>query len=631
MNTPDAPFIRCFLTHHTPPEVLDFLFTGRHELLRNILEKITESSAGGSTHHVLIHGPPGIGKSHFTALLHHHLITDTSLSQTLHVACIHSTQTITSFPGFLTHIYRSLCHAYPHDYSSEWLNDLLDQPPTEITKILTQRLTVRFNSRKLVILAENLQRLFDGIGKDGQHQLRALLQEHPFACLITTSPTLFSAVTDRREAFFGFFQQIPLQPLTSTQTHELLTKIATLNNQTDLLQFLNTPDARDRITAIHDLTCGNHRTTVMLSRFLTPQSLDHLVNPFLKLADDLTPCRQKQLNSLSPLQQQIIELLCRHPATINPTEIARQLLVDRGSIGKQVRLLEDAGLLTSIQHGRETWYDLADPTMRLGGDDPQSAQHILLVDLLRAWHARSGHLRSQPPNLSTASDTNTTPQTYTTDSYRDALACVAETSDTSGTTDTSGTDTAPPPTTPRTHRAESLFIQQRWNEGFDVVRDALTNSQPRILSRLPALLSMIFRFSDEPADLHARLQNLVSICQQAAQQLKICNSPNPNAPLHSLGTALLRSLPDLAAVRFAPARLESYPPAVAQCATGIPELAIPLRLFHAGIHWLSTGSESAFIRLIHPERQILRQALAITETPPKPTSRQPVSRRLPKL
>ena len=626
MNNPDTPFIRRFLTHHTPPEVLDFLFTGRHQLLHNILEKIAESAAGGSTHHVLLHGPAGIGKSHFTALLHHRLITDTSLGQTLHVACIHSSQTITSFPGFLTHIYRALCHAYPHDYSTEWLNDLLDQPPTEITKILTQRLIARFNSRKLVILAENLQRLFDGIGKDGQHQLRALLQEHPFACLITTSPTLFSAVTDRREACFGFFQHIPLHPLTPAQTHELLTKIATLNHQTDLLQFLNTPDARDRITAIHDLTCGNHRTTVMLSRFLTPHSLDHLVTPFLQLADDLTPCRQKQLNSLSPLQQQIIELLCRHHCTINPTEIARQLLVDRGSIGKQVRLLEDAGLLTSMQHGRETWYDLADPTMRLGGEDPQSSQHIMLVDFLRTWHAGSGQHRSQPTCLPAASNTNTNtntgPQPYTPDSYRDALACVAE---------TSNTDTTRPTTTPRTHRAESLFIQQRWDEGFNLIRDTLTHSQPNILSRLPALLSMIFRFSDEPADLQARIQNLVNICQQAAHELKRRNSPDPAAPLHSLGTALLRSLPDLAAVRFAPARLESYPPAVAHSATGIAELAIPLRLFHAGIRWLSTGSDSAFIRLIHPERQILRQALDITEAPAKPTSRQPVSRRLPKL
>ena len=291
----DEQFIWRFSPNQTDPELLEAIFVGREPLLQNVLEKIADSASSEATHHVLIYGPRGIGKSHFTSLLHHRLVADEKLSESVHIAWLNEDETTTSMVQLLVRIYRSLCKWYPTEYSAEWLDELLDQSPDEISGVLTRRLVARFEKRKLVILVENLNLLFAGLGTDGQHQLRTLLQEHPFACLIATSQQLFKAVTDRSEPFFGFFQQIPLKPLTLPDAQQLLVKIAETKGQADLVQFLNTPDGRGRVRAIHDLAGGNHRVYIVLSGFVTRESLDQLVAPFQKMADDLTPYYQERL------------------------------------------------------------------------------------------------------------------------------------------------------------------------------------------------------------------------------------------------------------------------------------------------------------------------------------------------
>ena len=74
----DEQFIWRFSPNQTDPELLEAIFVGREPLLRNVLEKIADSATSGATHHVLLYGPRGIGKSHFTSLLHHRL---------LHIGC----------------------------------------------------------------------------------------------------------------------------------------------------------------------------------------------------------------------------------------------------------------------------------------------------------------------------------------------------------------------------------------------------------------------------------------------------------------------------------------------------------------------------------------------------------------
>ncbi|HQX52916.1 MAG TPA: AAA family ATPase [Planctomycetaceae bacterium] len=379
--------------------MLEAIFVGREALLQNVLEKIADAAVGDATHHVLLYGPRGIGKSHFTSLLHYRMVTDAKLCESVHIAWLNEDETTTSMVQLLVRIYRSLCKSYPDEYSAEWLDELLNQSPDEIAGVLVRRLSARFENRTLVILVENLNLLFENLGTKGQQALRSFLQEHPFACVIATSQQLFKAVTDRSEPFFGFFQQIQLKPLSLEDAQTLLVRIATAKGQSELVAFLNTPDGRGRVRAIHDLAGGNHRVYIVLSGFVTRESLDQLVAPFKKMADDLTPYYQERLRWVSPLQRQVVELLCRVHGTLNPKEIARRLLVDQGSVGKQMRILEEIGYLTSTKRGREAFYELSEPLMRLAYEVKEHSLLGMLIEFLRIWYRPEQMLQLRSTSL----------------------------------------------------------------------------------------------------------------------------------------------------------------------------------------------------------------------------------------
>ena len=814
-------FIWRFSPNQTDPELLEAIFVGRESLLQNVLEKITESATTGSKHHVLLYGPRGIGKSHLTSLLHYRMSRDESLSEKIHVARLNEDETTTSMVQLLVRIYRSLCSSYADEYSAAWLDELLDQSPEEITGVLTRRLVARFENRTLIVLVENLNLLFENLGTKGQHELRTLLQEHPFACLIATSQQLFKAVTDRSQPFFGFFQQIPLKPLTLDYAQQLLLNIAQTKGQDDLAAFLNTPDGRGRVRAIHDLAGGNHRVYIVLSGFITRESLDQLVAPFQKMADELTPYYQERLRWISPQQRQIVELLCREHGTLNPKEIARRLLVTERSIGKQVRKLAEIGYLNSTKRGRETFYELSEPLMRLAYEVKEQSLLEMLIDFLRIWYrpeqmrqlqasglchstqayidaayersqthpdprlkilqgeiekaeaeGRSHELATLWEEKAAASNTaldwitasycfgtidkdfdhalnccemaleldpkyaggwnNKGNSLYSLGRYDEALSCYEKAieldleyvyawtgkgnmlynsgrflealscyekaiendpeyiyawSNKGLSLNSLGRflealscyeraieinprdshvwndkgialynldrfedaiscykkaiEFDPETVDPRFNQSEALFAMYRWQEGFESLRNAfkLFERLPECLGDVDSMWSLIFGRSDDDTALRARISSLVDIYEQASRpdqgaerrssgnedsadqdetagtalrSVRPTNQPPVN-PLAYLGDGLVRSLAKIDADRVTPAVLESYVQAVEQRVTDLPEFEVPLRLFRYGVRYLISKDDAEFVKLIQPERRILRQALHLSE------------------
>jgi len=382
----DDQFIWRFSPNQTDPKYLEAIFVGRENLLATLQGKIEESATTAARHHVLLYGPRGIGKSHLISMLYHRIRYDDKLCGKIHIARLNEDETTTSMVQLLVRIYKALCKEYPEDYSQEWLDELLNQPPNDIAEILKRRLVKRFEKRTLIVFIENLSMLFENLGLEGQQDLRSFLQEHPFACWIATSQQLFKAVTDRSEPFYGFFQSIQLKPLSVDDAHQLLLNIAKAKGQSDLITFLNTPDGRGRVRAVHDLAGGNHRVYIVLSGFITRESLDQLVVPFQKMADDLTPYYQERLRWISAQQRQIVELLCRASGTLNPKEIARRLLASEQTTGSQVRKLVEIGYLSATKRGRETFYELSEPLMRLAYEVKENSLLGMLIDFLRIWY-----------------------------------------------------------------------------------------------------------------------------------------------------------------------------------------------------------------------------------------------------
>ena len=384
----DSDFIWRFTPSRTEPQLLEDIFVQRHGLLDDILEKAAESVRTGNRHHLLLVGPRGIGKTHLISLLHHRIVQDESLAPRVRIAWFLEDETVTSFAQLLKRTYELLAEQHPDEFPLEWLRNLLGRPTEQIQRELETRLVTAFADKTLLLLIENLDLIFEGLGATGQKQWRSFLQEHPLACIVASTQRLFAPVQKRTEPFFGFFAPIHLKPLRVQDATELLERIAATRQQQDLVAFLNTPDGRSRVRALHHLAGGNHRIYIVLSGFITRESLDELVQPFEKMADELTPYYQERMRWLSPQQRQIVEYLCSQESPVMPKEIAHNLMAAENTISSQLKKLLEFGYVLRNPRGRESLYELAEPLMRLASEvkDKRRKPLRMLVDFLRVWY-----------------------------------------------------------------------------------------------------------------------------------------------------------------------------------------------------------------------------------------------------
>ncbi|RYU62517.1 ArsR family transcriptional regulator [Methylolobus aquaticus] len=385
----DHTFLSVFTPSRTAPEDLESIFVQRQEILADAVERIHESATTPNKHHLLFVGPRGTGKTHLITLLVHRLGNDLELRDRLHIAWLNEDETSTTLLEFLRRIYLALVKRYPESYSEASLEPIYDLDPITAESQLGRLLREQLKDRTLLVAVENLDALFQGLGESGQQRLRAFIQEHPILSIVATAQRLVDDIAKRKSMFFGFFQTEPLDTLTVEEAAELLGKIAALKQQPDLAAFLRSPRGRSRIRALHHLSGGNHRIYIVLSQFITSDSIDALVGPFSRMIDEMTPYYQERIRWLPPLQRKIIEYLCTRERPTPVKELARRLFASPQSISGQLKDLRANGYVQAAQRGRESLYEIAEPLMRICievKENQSRAPLRLLVDFLRVWY-----------------------------------------------------------------------------------------------------------------------------------------------------------------------------------------------------------------------------------------------------
>jgi tetratricopeptide (TPR) repeat protein len=238
---------------------------------------------------------------------------------------------------------------------------------------------------------ENLDEIFKGLDELGQQAFRAYLQNYGFITIVATSQSLFSGVKSRNLPFYGFFSLTHLKPLVLEEAIELLANIAKWRGDQDLADLLITPLGKSRIRAIHHLAGGNHRIYIIFSQFLTNDSLDSLVKPFMQTLDDLTPFYQSRMQFISPQQRKIIEYLCEQRGKIAVKQIAQHCFISQQTASSQLKQLREMGYVYSESEGRESFYELQEPLMRicLEAKKRRGTPNQLFISFLRVWFSRN--------------------------------------------------------------------------------------------------------------------------------------------------------------------------------------------------------------------------------------------------
>ncbi len=385
-----------FLSSFTPslmaPDTLEALFVKREPIVQGLTDHIRDSALTQAKHHTVLIGSRGIGKTHLVALVYNRIKAMEDLTGHLRIAWLREEEWgVGSFLDLLIRIFRSLESDYPGELPSDQIEAIYDLDPAHAEVVAGCLLKEFMGDRALLILIENLDDVFKGMEITGQQKLRAYLQENPFCTILATSQKLFNGISRQTYPFYGFFRAVHLTDFALDDAIALFVNIANFKGDARLASFLKSPTGRARTRAIRHLAGGNPRVYVILSQFLTRESMDDLVEPFLCMLDELTPYYQARLSFLSSQQRKIVGFLCDTGAAVPVKEIAKRTFITQQTLSSQLKDLREKGYVHSDPlgpTGRDTYYELCEPLMRMCVEVKKNrgGPIRLFIEFLQLWY-----------------------------------------------------------------------------------------------------------------------------------------------------------------------------------------------------------------------------------------------------
>jgi DNA-binding transcriptional ArsR family regulator len=367
---------------------LEAIFVKREPILRSLLECHKESVSSDTKHFSLFIGPRGIGKTHLLSLFFHRIQADEQLCKQTLIAWLREEEWgIASYLDLLINILNSLkMDVMPADFQQQ-IDQLFLFEPEEAEQKAEQLLIDTIDDKTLLLITENMDITFDGLGEDGQHKLRALIQNTGKITIVAAAQSLFTAVTLRKNPFYGFFKIEHLKPLTIDEAIDLLIRIAEFDNKPDLVTMLKSTKGRVRVRALHHLASGNPRIYVTFSQLIQADSLDEFTDAVLQMLDELTPYYQAKMIQIPAAQRKLVQFLCRQQGTTPVATIAKYNHMTQQTTSSHLKKLRDSGYVTSTPVGRESHYEIAEPLMRLVLEvkDTRGTPIRLLINFLRHW------------------------------------------------------------------------------------------------------------------------------------------------------------------------------------------------------------------------------------------------------
>ena len=381
------PILSTYTPSNTDPELLKRIFVQREKLLERIVDRLSRSMTTGDKHHILLIGPRGCGKTNLVSLAVWELQKNPQLADCMRIAWLGEDDSFTGLIHLAFGIASQLAKEYPKEFPADFKTAVRGLPNDDAALAVLQSTVGRLGARNLLLVTENMDQTFHSLGDSGQKKWRAFLQETRKIATLATAQQLFSGVSDRKEAFFGFFDIQHLKPLSVDEAVELITRISVEHSNRELIRYLKSAEGQFRIRALHYLAGGNHRMYVLLSEFLTKESLDDLVAAFDGLANDMTPFFQERIRALPDQQRQLVQCLCDAQGALTVKEIASETFIDERVCSKQLGNLREKGYVRSEKRGKESYYDISEPLMRLCLEvkNQHGRPLRLLARFLRAW------------------------------------------------------------------------------------------------------------------------------------------------------------------------------------------------------------------------------------------------------
>lgn len=340
-----APTIRKFNpgTFQSDDEVVR-QFVVREPELKIVLDVLHDNVDSRSCQHVLLVAPRGRGKTMLLARVAAELRAENEISQImLPVRFMEESHELFDIADFwletLFYLSKEVVRPDPDlagelqavhaDLTGRWRDEFLAERARATVLDASDRL-----GRKLVLMIENMQTLFDDVSDDFGWQLRETLQTEPQIILIGTATSRFERLDDVQEPFFEMFRIFDLKPLDTEACRRLW-------------QVVSGDDVKERrIRPLQILTGGNPRLLVIIAEFARHRSLRQLMEELVTLVDDHTEYFRGHLEALAPTERRVYLAVIDLWQPSTTSEIAARARMDIRSVSSLLGRLIDRGAVT---------------------------------------------------------------------------------------------------------------------------------------------------------------------------------------------------------------------------------------------------------------------------------------------
>jgi len=370
-------------------EELREISVGREKLLKRITDELGQAAKGKFRNHYLFIGPRGIGKTHFLLLLYYTIKGGKLNKKYIPVKFAEKEPSITNMYSFTIRILERLSQE-GLDQSANIQTVRKMGPREGLEYALGTLYELRKKTRKqIILLLENLHRIFKALGRTDKAKLRSLLQEDDTFIVIGTAPIYLKEVSNAGDPMYLFFKQ---ETLTGLSDEEAIAFLENLDRKSGCERIHIDRDG-DRIRGLNRLTGGFPRLLIWLYEIFSTSRVVDVEKNIFQLLDDLSSYYDLRMEGIPPQQEALVDALAQFDGPARPKELSELTGMSVRTVSSQLKRLSKSGYIKKVfpeKRKKAAIYEISDSLFRLWRDmrEPLGREKVtLIIRFFKLWYS----------------------------------------------------------------------------------------------------------------------------------------------------------------------------------------------------------------------------------------------------